>query len=56
MPKRITGGKGQLVSIGKRGFIIDVINNIIEHRKANGFGVIKNTGFYCGLEPESRFF
>lgn len=56
MPERITGGKGRLVSIGKRGFIIDVINNIIEHRKVNGFGVIKNTGLYCGLEPESRFF
>jgi len=56
MPERIIGGKGRLVNIGKRGFIVDVINHVIEHRKASNLGVIKNTGMYCGLEPETRFF
>jgi hypothetical protein len=56
MPERITGGKGRLVQIGKKGFIVDVIKHVIDHRKNKGFGIIKNTGMYCGLEPETRFF
>ena len=56
MPERITGGKGRLVNVGKKGFIIDVINRVIDHRKSNAFGIIKNTGMYLGLEPETRFF
>ena len=56
MPERISGAKGRLVSIGKRGFIVDVINHVIEHRKNNCLGIIKNTGMYCGLEPDTRFF
>jgi hypothetical protein len=56
MPERISGDKGRLVNIGKRGFVVDVINRVTDHRKDNGFGIIKNTGMYCGLEPETRFF
>lgn len=56
MPERISGDKGRLINIGKRGFVVDVINRVIEHRKNNGFGIIKNTGMYFGLEPETRFF
>lgn len=56
VPERISGGKGRLVNIGKYGFIVEVINKVIEHRKSNSFGIIKNTGMYCGLEPETRFF
>lgn len=56
MPERISGGKGRLLNIGKKGFIVDVIMRIVEHRKINNFGVIKNTGMYLGLEPETRFF
>ncbi len=56
MPERISGGKVRLVNIGKRGFLVEVIKSVIEHRKSNSFGIIKNTGMYCGLEPETRFF
>lgn len=56
MPERTGGDKGRLVNIGKRGFVVDVINHVIEHRKNNSFGIIKNTGMYCGLESETCFF
>ncbi len=57
MPERITGvSKGRLVNIGKKGFIVDVINYVVEHRKSNDLGIIKNTGMYLGLDPETRFF
>lgn len=57
MPEYISGkDKGRLVSIGSKGFLIEVINHVIEYRIANGFGVIKNTGMYCNLDPDTEFF
>jgi hypothetical protein len=56
MPERITGGKGRLVNIGKKGFVVDVINHVINYRHSNNLGVIKDTGMYAGLEPETSFF
>jgi hypothetical protein len=41
---------------GKKGFIVDVIKHVVRYRISNGFGTIKNTGMYLGLEPETRFF
>jgi hypothetical protein len=38
--------KGRFVNIGSKGFLITVINHVIEYRITNGFGVIKNTGMY----------
>lgn len=35
MPERISGGKGRLVNIGKRGFIVDVISNVITRNYIN---------------------
>ena len=47
-----------ITSKGKinKGFLIEVINFVIEHRIANGLGVIKNTGMYCNLDPDTEFF
>ena len=57
MPENISGkDKGRLVSIGSKGFLIDVIHHVIDYRIANGFGVIKNTGMYCNLDPDTEFF
>jgi hypothetical protein len=57
MPERITGvSKGRLVNVGKKGFIVEVIKHVVQYRISNGFGIIKNTGMYLGLEPETRFF
>jgi len=57
MPEYISGkDKGRLVNIGSKGFLIEVINLVIEQRIANGLGVIKNTGMYCNLDPDTEFF
>lgn len=57
MPQYISGKeKGRLVNIGSKGFLIDVIHHVIDYRITNGLGVIKNTGMYCNLDPETEFF
>lgn len=57
MPEYISGKeKGRLVSVGSKGFLIEVINHVIKYRIENGFGVIKNTGMYCNLDPDTEFF
>ena len=57
IPKRISGkDKGRLVHIGSKGFVVDVIRHVIEYRLSMKLGIIKNTGMFAGLEPETRFF
>ena len=56
MPEHISGENGRVVLIGKSGFIVDVIRNIIDYRLLSNSDVINNVNIYAKLNPKSRFF
>lgn len=48
-------GKQKVLVIPNKSFLLGLVEEVIEWRKAKGFA-LSNLGTYCGLNPESRFF